>query len=268
MGGYICQCQPGYAGDGRKCQDIDECSQQNPCHPQAVCVNLPGTFSCQCPNGWTGDGVKACLNPSDQGCSSSTCSVNGNASSCLSVTVADEVKNICECQANYRFNPVTRQCEDIDECSEGRDSCDRAITTCVNKPGGYSCSCAPGYEGAGGFCVDIDECERGIAGCHVNAHCINRIGGVECRCGAGYSGDGTNCFPIDERQNSASDCNPDWIEMCRSHNKTCHIDDEEVPQCGSCMFGFQPMDGKCLRKLFKFTMYSVYKKYFSNQLSW
>ncbi|KAE9553235.1 hypothetical protein FO519_003543 [Halicephalobus sp. NKZ332] len=246
MGGYICQCQPGYAGDGRQCQDIDECDQQNPCHPQATCINAPGAFTCQCPDGWMGDGLKACINPTDQGCSSSKCSVNGNSSSCLSIKVADELKNFCECQANYRFNPTTRQCEDIDECAEGRDNCDRTTTNCVNKPGGYSCSCASGYEGSGGVCVDIDECERGIAGCHVNAHCINRIGGVECRCGAGYSGDGTDCIAIDERQNSASDCNPDWIEMCHSLNKTCHIDDEEVPQCGSCMFGFQPMDGKCL----------------------
>uniref|UniRef100_A0AC34Q6P6 Uncharacterized protein n=1 Tax=Panagrolaimus sp. JU765 TaxID=591449 RepID=A0AC34Q6P6_9BILA len=246
MGTYICHCQPGYAGDGKYCQDIDECTQNNPCHPQATCINSPGSFTCRCPDGWTGNGITACLNPADQACSNAKCSSAGNSSLCLAVQIADKMADVCECQANYRYNSLIGQCEDIDECLEDRNNCDVATTICVNKPGGFTCKCASGYEGTSGICTDIDECERGIAGCHVNAHCINRIGGVECRCGAGYSGDGTNCLLMDERQNVVSDCNPDWIQMCRSLNKTCHIDDEEVPQCGSCMFGFQPMDGKCL----------------------
>ncbi|XP_041921911.1 nidogen-1 isoform X1 [Alosa sapidissima] len=52
---YICSCLPGYVGDGRSCQDIDEC-QPGRCHPDAQCYNTDGSFSCQCRPGFYGDG--------------------------------------------------------------------------------------------------------------------------------------------------------------------------------------------------------------------
>jgi hypothetical protein len=35
------------------------------------------------------------------------------------------------------------KCEDIDECAEGTAQCQH---TCTNTPGGYECSCRPGYQ--------------------------------------------------------------------------------------------------------------------------
>ncbi|XP_030628549.1 nidogen-1 [Chanos chanos] len=52
---YICSCLPGYLGDGRICQDIDEC-QQGRCHQNAICYNTQGSFTCQCRPGFYGDG--------------------------------------------------------------------------------------------------------------------------------------------------------------------------------------------------------------------
>lgn len=38
-------------------KDINECKRKNPpCHAQATCTNLPGTFNCSCNVGYTGDG--------------------------------------------------------------------------------------------------------------------------------------------------------------------------------------------------------------------
>ncbi|KAM9847427.1 nidogen-1 [Aulostomus maculatus] len=52
---YICSCLPGFIGDGRVCEDIDEC-QPGRCHQDAVCYNTQGSFTCQCRPGYYGDG--------------------------------------------------------------------------------------------------------------------------------------------------------------------------------------------------------------------
>ncbi|XP_056136389.1 nidogen-1-like [Lampris incognitus] len=62
---YICSCLPGFLGDGRVCQDIDEC-QQDQCHRDAVCQNTPGSFACQCRPGYHGDGLLCTPNTSER----------------------------------------------------------------------------------------------------------------------------------------------------------------------------------------------------------
>ncbi|KAM3863357.1 nidogen-1 [Diretmus argenteus] len=52
---YICSCLSGFVGNGRICQDIDEC-QPGRCHQDAVCYNTQGSFTCQCRPGNYGDG--------------------------------------------------------------------------------------------------------------------------------------------------------------------------------------------------------------------
>ncbi|CAL8355052.1 unnamed protein product [Boreogadus saida] len=52
---YLCSCLPGYLGDGRVCEDVDEC-QQGRCHGDAVCFNTQGSYICQCRPDFQGDG--------------------------------------------------------------------------------------------------------------------------------------------------------------------------------------------------------------------
>ena len=44
-----------------ECPDVDECKLGlAQCHPNASCVNQPGSFKCVCNRGFTGDGVNVC----------------------------------------------------------------------------------------------------------------------------------------------------------------------------------------------------------------
>ncbi|VIO91652.1 Uncharacterized protein BM_BM3447 [Brugia malayi] len=245
-GSYSCHCQSGYKGDGYKCDDIDEC-QNNPCHPQSICTNLPGSFSCKCPDGWIGDGKNECINPFDTACLDKLSVCNQvNHTSCLSVTLGVITTSICECSANYRYNRIKHICEDIDECVENRHSCDPSNSICVNTLGGYTCMCSLGYEGVGGVCVDVNECERGVADCNVPYRCENHLGSVGCKCPPGFIGNGINCIEIKSFTKADSDCNDEWKKTCQHMNRTCHIDDEDVQQCGSCIIGYQPLNGRCL----------------------
>ena len=101
-GGYECNCQEGYFGDGKTCFpgsctdincspsqnqtcvsprsndckcmegfemtdsfvciDVDEC-QKEPCNNNTDCANKPGNFSCTCSSGYRGDGISCTLTP-------------------------------------------------------------------------------------------------------------------------------------------------------------------------------------------------------------
>lgn len=54
---YMCVCLAGFSGDGKSCDDIDEC-QPGRCHRYAQCFNIPGSFSCRCAPGYQGDGFQ------------------------------------------------------------------------------------------------------------------------------------------------------------------------------------------------------------------
>jgi GON domain len=47
-GAAACKCNPGYAGDGMTCSDINECATANGGCP-AACQNTPGSFMCYAP---------------------------------------------------------------------------------------------------------------------------------------------------------------------------------------------------------------------------
>ena len=57
-GGYKCDCQDGWTGDGTTdgtgCTDVDECEQTSPavCGRHSECDNLPGTYECECEEGY------------------------------------------------------------------------------------------------------------------------------------------------------------------------------------------------------------------------
>ncbi|KAM8910561.1 uncharacterized protein AB9W97_006881 [Spinachia spinachia] len=89
----------------------------------------------------------------------------------------------CGCRIGFiRFNSLTRQCEDIDECAwpAGGHKCSYS---CSNVPGSFYCTCpTTGYTLAqnGHTCQDIDECAAGTHTCSLRESCFNILGGFRC----------------------------------------------------------------------------------------
>lgn len=55
VGSYSCQCNPGFEGDGRVCQNAVTCANIT-CNENAECVESNGLASCRCVSGFTGNG--------------------------------------------------------------------------------------------------------------------------------------------------------------------------------------------------------------------
>ena len=74
------------------------------------------------------------------------------------------------------------------------DECTRGVcprnSVCYNTAGNYTCECSSGYEGY--LCEDIDECGQ-VSSCDVNAKCSNTKGSFMCHCNEGYHGNGKSC---------------------------------------------------------------------------
>jgi len=77
-GGFTCECNAGFSGDGVTCTDINECEGGNNCGVNARCTNTDGGFTCECNAGFTGDGVTCTdINECEGG---NNCDVNAECS--------------------------------------------------------------------------------------------------------------------------------------------------------------------------------------------
>ncbi|KFO29717.1 nidogen-2 [Fukomys damarensis] len=162
---YTCACAPGYQGDGRSCLDVNECATgYHHCGPNAVCINLPGSYRCECPSSYEfADDQHTCIlvapppNPCEDG--SHNCAPGGQAR-CLN---HGDGTFSCACLPGYTGSGY--QCSDVDECEENR--CHPAAT-CYNTPGSFSCRCQPGYQGDGFQCT-LDAAP-GMEACKYQRH--------------------------------------------------------------------------------------------------
>ncbi|XP_045518801.1 fibulin-2-like [Pieris brassicae] len=54
-------------------------------------------------------------------------------------------KAMTTCDTGYHFNSQSGQCEDIDECTNGKANC-ASVEICINTLGGYRCECPPNWK--------------------------------------------------------------------------------------------------------------------------
>lgn len=131
---FTCKCKPGFAGDGKFCRDIDECSDRklNDCDAKTTtCVNLPGSYECHCKRGYKPQ-------------------LDNQISNSLNINTAVDIDDDQKTGLNATLK--VRKCQDINECLDGKlNRCDPQAK-CINLRGSYKCRCRRGYLGNGLEC--------------------------------------------------------------------------------------------------------------------
>lgn len=182
----ICACNAGYRLSNDRCEDVNECLEQRPCHASALCQNMPGAHLCVCPEGLLGDPAVGCRAPGEcimeADCPTNAICRNGHCHNpcednvCGENAVCTTVDHTitCDCAPHSRGDPFTKctkmECEDKNECSRSK--------TCVD----FKC---------------VDPCTVGNV-CGTNAECstVNHVG--VCSCPTGTTGNPQlGCVPIE-----------------------------------------------------------------------
>ncbi|XP_065194002.1 adhesion G protein-coupled receptor L4-like [Sycon ciliatum] len=76
-GSFGCECNTGFDGNGRECEDVDECTAGvHQCNEHAMCNNTVGSYSCYCQSGYKGDGTN---------CQVDLCGSSANSELCYQI---------------------------------------------------------------------------------------------------------------------------------------------------------------------------------------
>ncbi|XP_027708388.1 signal peptide, CUB and EGF-like domain-containing protein 2 isoform X2 [Vombatus ursinus] len=239
---YKCSCKPGYQGEGKHCEDVDECLFSNGgC--QHTCVNTVGSYECQCKEGFfLSDDQHTCIHCAEEKEESTlqlmennvtssvaegdkrvkrrllmeTCAVNNGG---CDRTCKDTSTGVhCSCPVGFTLQFDGKTCKDIDECHTGNGGCDHF---CRNTVGSFDCSCKKGFKLLTDekSCQDIDECSFERTCDHT---CINHPGTFECACNKGYTLYGfTHCGDTNECSINNGGCQQICMNTVGSYECQC-----------------------------------------------
>uniref|UniRef100_A0A3B5M4I3 Signal peptide, CUB domain, EGF-like 2 n=1 Tax=Xiphophorus couchianus TaxID=32473 RepID=A0A3B5M4I3_9TELE len=179
QGSYKCTCKGGFKGDGKHCEDIDECDLEYNGGCVHECTNIPGNYRCTCYDGFNlaNDGHN-CLDVDE-------CVFNngGCQHTCVNTVGSYE----CRCKEGFFLSDNQHTC--IHRSIEGLN--------CMNKEhgcahickeshrGGVACECRPGFELARNQRDCILTCNHGNGGCQHT--CEDTEDGPFCRCHVRYT---------------------------------------------------------------------------------
>ncbi|XP_077350274.1 uromodulin-like [Lithobates pipiens] len=135
FGGYgECTCKEGFAGDGKSCNDIDECQRyySNNCMYPNTCVNTIGSYTCKCSAELTYKAEFGCADYTDE-CGDSFLKDCDPVAICT--FLENESKYGCTCP--YGYYGDGRHCE-VNECQQG-SPCGSGAECFKYSIGSYSC---------------------------------------------------------------------------------------------------------------------------------
>ncbi|XP_037308132.2 signal peptide, CUB and EGF-like domain-containing protein 2 isoform X4 [Pungitius pungitius] len=259
QGSYKCSCKAGYKGDGKHCEDIDECDLEYNGGCVHECNNIPGNYRCTCYDGFNlaHDGHN-CLDVDE-------CKFNNGG--CQHTCVNTMGSYECRCKDGFFLSDNQHTC--IHRSVEGLNCMNKehgCTHICKETPkGGVACECRPGFELARNQRGCILTCNHGNGGCQHT--CEDTENGPICRCHVRYNlqPDKRSCVERDEATTESAEHNATsftevdkrvkrrlLMETCTSNNGGCDCtckDTSTGVRC-SCPVGFtlQP-DGKTCKDI-------------------
>uniref|UniRef100_A0A665VX08 Signal peptide, CUB and EGF-like domain-containing protein 2 n=1 Tax=Echeneis naucrates TaxID=173247 RepID=A0A665VX08_ECHNA len=229
QGSYKCTCKAGFKGDGKHCEDTDECDLEYNGGCVHECNNIPGNYRCTCYDGFNlaHDGHN-CLDVDE-------CKLNNGG--CQHTCVNTMGSYECRCKEGFFLSDNQHTC--IHRSVEGLN-CMNKEHSCAHicketSKGGVACKCRPGFELARNQRGCILTCNHGNGGCQHT--CEDTESGPICRCHIRYT------LQPDKRS---------CVETCAVNNGGCDCtckDTSTGVRC-SCPIGFtlQP-DGKTCKDI-------------------
>ncbi|XP_068050745.1 signal peptide, CUB and EGF-like domain-containing protein 2 isoform X2 [Anomalospiza imberbis] len=189
---YKCMCKMGYTGEGRKCEDIDECDNDFNGGCVHECFNIPGNYRCTCYDGFmlAHDGHN-CLDTDE-------CMFNNGG--CQHVCVNTVGSYECRCKEGFFLSDNQHTC--IHRSEEGMSCMNKdhgCAHICRETPkGGVACECRPGFELSKNQRSCILTCNHGNGGCQHT--CDDADNGPVCGCHPKYvmHVDGKTCLEREE----------------------------------------------------------------------
>uniref|UniRef100_A0A8C1LZ27 Signal peptide, CUB and EGF-like domain-containing protein 2 n=1 Tax=Cyprinus carpio TaxID=7962 RepID=A0A8C1LZ27_CYPCA len=242
---FKCICKTGYNGDGKHCEDMDECENDYNGGCVHDCINIPGNYRCTCYDGFMlADDGHNCLDVDE-------CLDNNGG--CQQICVNNMGSYECQCKDGFFLSDNQHTCihrsDDGMNCMNKNHGC---AHICRETPkGGVACECRPGFElaenqhdckltcnyGNGGCQHTCDDTDVGpVCGCHqkyalhsdsktcIETCAVNNGGcdrtckdtatGVRCSCPVGFTlqPDGKTCKDIDECLENNGGCD----HFCRN----------------------------------------------------
>uniref|UniRef100_A0A3Q2D3X2 Signal peptide, CUB and EGF-like domain-containing protein 2 n=1 Tax=Cyprinodon variegatus TaxID=28743 RepID=A0A3Q2D3X2_CYPVA len=211
---YKCICKSGYKGDGKHCEDVDECATEYNGGCVHECINIPGNYRCTCYDGFR---------------------LAHDGHNCLDVDECSEGNGGCQQICVNMMGSYECRCREGFLLSDNQHTCTKEGPTCMDKnhgcahicreaqKGGISCECRPGFQLTRNMKDCKLTCNYGNGGCqHI---CEETDHGPKCSCHMKFvlHSDGKTC-----------------VETCAVNNggcdSTCH-DSVTGVRC-SCPVGF------------------------------